>query len=79
MKAPAEVVWRMLVDATNWAKHFPPEDQVEILSGETELALGTKFHRVTVPIENVIALEEPKNQQHRGGTSLAGSFRRQGM
>ena len=48
VKAPAEVVWKMLVDAKNWAKHFPPEDQVEILSGETELALGTKFHRVTV-------------------------------
>lgn len=48
VNAPAELVWKMLVDAKNWAEHFPPEDQVEILSGESELALGTRFHRVTV-------------------------------
>jgi uncharacterized protein YndB with AHSA1/START domain len=48
MKAPPEVVWKLLVDAKNWSSHFPPEDQVEILSGEPELTLGTKFHRVTV-------------------------------
>jgi hypothetical protein len=23
----------LLVDASNWSSHFPPEDQVEILSG----------------------------------------------
>src|SRR5215469_3176277 len=48
VKAPPEVVWKLLVDARNWSSHFPPEDQVEILSGEPKLALGTKFHRVTV-------------------------------
>jgi uncharacterized protein YndB with AHSA1/START domain len=48
VKAPAEVVWKLLVDAENWSDHFPPEDQVKILSGESELMLGTKFHRVTV-------------------------------
>jgi uncharacterized protein YndB with AHSA1/START domain len=48
VKAPAEVVWKLLVDAENWSNHFPPEDQVKILSGESELMLGTKFHRVTV-------------------------------
>ena len=48
VKAPPEVVWKLLVDAKNWSSNFPPEDQVEILSGEPELALGTKFHRVTV-------------------------------
>jgi uncharacterized protein YndB with AHSA1/START domain len=48
VKAPPEVVWKLLVDARNWSSHFPPEDQVGILSGEAELALGTKFHRVTV-------------------------------
>jgi uncharacterized protein YndB with AHSA1/START domain len=48
VKAPSEVVWKLLVDAKNWSSHFPPEDQVEILSGEKELGLGTKFHRVTV-------------------------------
>jgi uncharacterized protein YndB with AHSA1/START domain len=48
VKASPEVVWKLLIDAKNWASHFPPENQVEILSGEPELALGTKFHRVTV-------------------------------
>lgn len=48
VKAPPEVVWKLLIDAKNWSSHFPPENQVEILSGEPELALGTKFHRVTV-------------------------------
>jgi hypothetical protein len=47
-KAPPEVVWKLLVDARNWSSHFPPENQVEILRGEPERALGTKFHRVTV-------------------------------
>ena len=58
VKAPAEVVWKMLVDATNWAKHFPPEDQVEILSGETELALATRFHRVTVGYPMTLTVTE---------------------
>jgi hypothetical protein len=48
VKARPEVVWKLLVDAKNWSSHFPPEDQVEILSGEAELKPGTKFHRVTV-------------------------------
>jgi uncharacterized protein YndB with AHSA1/START domain len=48
VNAPPEVVWKLLVDARNWSTHFPPENQVEILSGERKLALGTKFHRVTV-------------------------------
>ncbi|WP_144112671.1 SRPBCC domain-containing protein [Paraburkholderia sp. BCC1886] len=48
VKAPPEVVWKLLVDATNWASYFPPEDQVEILSGESKLALGTRYRRVTV-------------------------------
>ena len=48
VKAPLEVVWKLLVDAENWSNHFPPEDQVKFLSGESELVLGTKFHRVTI-------------------------------
>jgi uncharacterized protein YndB with AHSA1/START domain len=48
VKAAPEVVWNLLVDATRWSRYFPVEDQVEILSGEPELALGTHFHRVTV-------------------------------
>jgi hypothetical protein len=48
VKAPAEVVWKLLIDAKNWSSYFPPEDQVKILSGEPELALGTKYSRVTI-------------------------------
>jgi len=40
VKAPPEVVWKLLVDAKNWSSYFPPEDQVEIPSGEPELTLG---------------------------------------
>jgi uncharacterized protein YndB with AHSA1/START domain len=48
VKAPPEVVWELLVDAENWSKYFPAEDQVRILTGEKELAFGTKYSRVTV-------------------------------
>jgi uncharacterized protein YndB with AHSA1/START domain len=48
VKAPPEVVWKLLIDAQNWASYFPPEDQVRILSGEQYLSLGTQFSRVTV-------------------------------
>jgi uncharacterized protein YndB with AHSA1/START domain len=48
VKAPPEVVWKLLVDAENWSSYFPPEDHVKILSGETVLELGTKYSRVTV-------------------------------
>jgi uncharacterized protein YndB with AHSA1/START domain len=42
------VVWKLLIDAKNWSRYFPAENQVEILSGESELALGTRYSRVTV-------------------------------
>lgn len=48
VKAPPEMVWKLLVDAVHWAHYFPAEDQVRILSGEPELAMGTRYHRVTV-------------------------------
>jgi uncharacterized protein YndB with AHSA1/START domain len=48
VRAPAEVVWRLLVDAENWSDHFPPENQVTILDGEAQLGLGTKYRRVTI-------------------------------
>jgi uncharacterized protein YndB with AHSA1/START domain len=48
VKAPPELVWKLLVDAENWSSYFPAEDQVEILTGESELALGTQYSRVTV-------------------------------
>jgi len=43
VKAPPEVVWKLLVDAKNWWSNFPPEDQVEILSGEPELRSKPNF------------------------------------
>ncbi|MEW9624702.1 SRPBCC domain-containing protein [Rhodanobacter geophilus] len=48
VKAPPEVVWKLLVDAEHWAHYFPAENHVRILSGESELALGTRYSRVTV-------------------------------
>ncbi|CCE07008.1 Activator of Hsp90 ATPase 1 family protein [Bradyrhizobium sp. STM 3843] len=48
VKAPPEVVWKLLIDAEHWSRYFPAENQVRILSGESELALGTRYHRVTV-------------------------------
>lgn len=48
VKAPPDVVWKLLVDAKHWSSYFPAEDQVEILTGEPELALGVRYHRVTV-------------------------------
>ncbi|MFF4733578.1 SRPBCC domain-containing protein [Streptomyces mirabilis] len=48
VKAPSEVVWKLLVDAENWSSYFPPEDQVKILGDETVLELGTTYSRVTV-------------------------------
>ena len=48
VKAPAEVVWKLLVDAENWSGYFPPENQVRIDADGSELALGTKYSRVTI-------------------------------
>jgi hypothetical protein len=39
---------KLLVDAENWSRYFPAEDQVEILSGGRELSLGTRYSPVTV-------------------------------
>jgi predicted SnoaL-like aldol condensation-catalyzing enzyme/uncharacterized protein YndB with AHSA1/START domain len=48
VNAPPEAVWKLLVDAENWSSYFPAENQVKILTGEPELAFGTKYSRVTV-------------------------------
>ena len=48
VKASPKVVWKLLVNATNWSNYFPPENQVKMLGGEPELALGTRFSRVTI-------------------------------
>jgi uncharacterized protein YndB with AHSA1/START domain len=58
VKAPPEVVWKLLVDAEDWGSYFPAEDQVRILTGEPELALGTRYSRVTVGfLMNLIVTE----------------------
>lgn len=61
VQAPPDVVWRLLIDAENWSSYFPPEDQVKILSGETELAPGTRYSRVTVgfPMSLTVTEYEP--------------------
>ncbi|RUU05405.1 SRPBCC domain-containing protein [Mesorhizobium sp. USDA-HM6] len=61
IKAPPEVAWKLLVDAENWLSYFPAENQVEILRGETELALGTRYSRVTVgfPMSLIVTEFEP--------------------
>ena len=56
--APPEVVWNLLVDAENWSAYFPPEDQVKILSGESELKPGTKWSRVTVGVPMSLTVTE---------------------
>lgn len=47
IEAPADTVWKLLVDAENWHRYFAPENQVRILGRERELALGTRLTRVT--------------------------------
>jgi uncharacterized protein YndB with AHSA1/START domain len=61
IKAPPEVIWKLLVDAENWLSYFPAEDQVNILTGEAELALGTRYSRVTVgfPMSLIVTEFEP--------------------
>ncbi|WP_030912233.1 SRPBCC domain-containing protein [Streptomyces sp. NRRL F-5126] len=58
VKAPPEVVWRLLVDAENWSSYFPPEDRVKVLTGKPELALGTRFSRVTVGFPMTLEVTE---------------------
>jgi uncharacterized protein YndB with AHSA1/START domain len=48
VKAPPEVVWKLLVDAENWSSYFPYENQVKILTGEKELQVGSVCTRVTL-------------------------------
>lgn len=61
VSASPEIVWRLLIDARNWASYFPPEDQVMLLDGATELAAGVRFRRVTVgyPMDLTVTEFEP--------------------
>ena len=58
VKAPPEVVWKLLVDAEHWSTYFPPENEVKILSGGRELALETKWTRQTVGIPTRLVVTE---------------------
>lgn len=64
VKAPAEVVWRLLVEAGNWASYFPPEDQVTLPDGRRKLALGLRYRRVTLghPMDLVVEEFEPRRR-----------------
>lgn len=61
IKAPVEVVWKLLIDAEHWLNYFPPENQVQIHNAEKELAPGAKWSRVTVgfPMSLTITEFEP--------------------
>jgi uncharacterized protein YndB with AHSA1/START domain len=73
VKAPPQVVWQLLVDARNWSSFFPPENKVEILGGGTELALGTRFHRVTVGFPmSLMVTEYVPNQRLAWSTTVDG-------
>ncbi len=73
VKAPPEVVWKLLVDALKWSDYFPPEDQVKILSGEPELALGTRYSRVTVgSLMNLVVTEHVPGRRISWATVVDG-------
>lgn len=73
VKAPAEVVWKLLIDATNWYRYFPAEDQVEILSGEKGLAMGTRYSRVTVDYPmSLVVTEFVENRRLAWSTTVDG-------
>lgn len=61
VSASPEAVWKLLIDALSWKSYFPPEDQVTLLDGAVELALGTRFRRVTIghPMNLVVTEFQP--------------------
>jgi uncharacterized protein YndB with AHSA1/START domain len=63
VKAP-EMVWRLLVEAEHWSSYFPPENKVRLLDCASELALGTRFRRVTVsfPMSLVVTEWVPRHR-----------------
>lgn len=73
VNAPPEVVWKLLVDARNWASHFPAEDQVKFPNGERELALGTEFTRVTIGFQMYpVVTEYVPNRRLAWSTTVEG-------
>lgn len=73
VKAPSEVVWQLLVDAANWARWFPPEDQVVLPPHTTDLALGTRYTRVTVGFAmSLVVTEYERNRRLAWSTVVDG-------
>ena len=73
VNASPQTVWKLLVDAENWSTYFPPENQVKILSGEAELALGTRYHRVTVGAPmSLLVMECVPNRRLAWSTTVDG-------
>lgn len=73
VKAPPELVWQLLVDAENWLNYFPPEDQVKLAPGETKLALGSRYTRVTAGFPmSLVVTECVPNQRLAWSTTVDG-------
>ena len=77
VNAPPQVVRKLLVDAENWSSYFPAEDQVKILTGEPELALGTKYSRVIVgfPMHLIVTEYVPGRRLKEGERANAAAKR----
>jgi uncharacterized protein YndB with AHSA1/START domain len=58
VKAPPEIVWKLLVEAQNWSGYFPPESEVTLPSGENVLKLGMRWRRVTIGFPMDLLVEE---------------------
>ena len=74
VKAPAAVVWKLLVEAETWSNYFPPENQVKLPAGQTELSLGTRYSRVTIgslmhPVSGCCSSSEFVGVSHRAAVN----------
>ena len=58
VNAPAEVVCKLLTNASNWSAYCPLEDQVAIARHETELTLGTTFSQGTIDLRMSLVVTE---------------------
>lgn len=58
VKAPSEVVWKLLIDAHNWSKFYPHAKEVKIVTGQPVLTLGAKYTWNTAGISLVNTIQE---------------------
>ena len=58
VKAPPELVWRLLIDAYNWSKFYHHAENVKIVSGEPMLALAARYTWTTAGIPLVNTVQE---------------------